>query len=172
MRIITAFVSLLVCSLLQAQDPVAVRQEKMSKVQFLIGNWDGKGWMLMDGKKEYFNQTEKVTGKLDNAVIIVEGTGTVPETGKVIHHALALLSYDAMKKQYRWTSATTRVGNMLDVVPEVEDNKFVWMINSPVAGKIKYTITLDNGDWLEKGEISKDGGQTWVHYFEMRLQKK
>lgn len=172
MKIITLVAGLLFTVALHAQDPVAIRQEKMRKVHFLIGDWEGKGWMLMDGKKEYFNQTEKVAAKLDSAIIIIEGTGTVPETGNVIHHALALLSYDAYKKQYRWTSATTRLGNMLDVVPEVEDNKFVWMINSPVAGKIKYTITLDNGDWLEKGEISKDGGVTWVHYFEMRLVRK
>jgi hypothetical protein len=156
----------------KAQDGVALRLEKMSKVLFMVGNWEGKGWMLMpDGRKETFNQTEKISAKLDNAVILVEGMGKLPDNGKVIHNAMALLTYDVAKQQYHWTSTTTRGGYILDVVPEVSDNKFVWSLNSPVAGKIRYTITLDKGDWLEIGEASKDGGQTWTQNFEMRLKK-
>lgn len=171
MRTFITLFFLLTGSLAKAQDPVAVRHEKMSKVLFMVGNWEGKGWMLMNGKKEYFDQTEKITTKLDNAVVIIEGMGKVPETGAVIHNALAFLTYDTGKKQYRWTSTTTRGGNTIDIIPEVADNKFVWTIDSPVSGKIKYTITLDKGDWLEIGEISKDDGKTWTQYFEMRLKK-
>jgi len=152
-----------------AQDAAAERSEKMSHVKFLVGQWKGTGWMLMDGKKEYFDQTENINAKLDGGVIIVEGLGKVPQTDKVIHNALAILTYDVIKKQYRWTSTTT-AGYISDVAPDVSHEKFVWMLNSR-GGKIRYTITLDKGDWLEIGEQSNDDGKTWTQNFEMRLKK-
>jgi len=152
-----------------AQDAVAERLEKMSHVKFLAGQWKGTGWMLIDGKKEWFDQTENINTKLDGGVIMVEGMGKVPQTGRVIHNALAMLTYDVVKKQYRWTSTTT-AGYITDIVPEVSHEKFVWMLSSR-GGKIRYTISLDKGDWLEIGEQSNDDGKTWTQNFEMRLKK-
>ena len=153
-----------------AQDAPAERLEKMSHVRFLVGQWKGSGWMLMDGKKQYFDQTENIQTKLEGAVIIVEGMGKVPQTGRIIHNALAMLTYDVVKKQYRWTSTTT-AGYITDIVPEVSHEKFVWMLSSRPPSKIRYTITLDKGDWLEIGEQSNDDGKTWTQNFEMRLKK-
>ena len=152
-----------------AQDAAAERSEKMSHVKFLIGQWKGTGWMLMEGKKEYFDQTENISAKLDGGVIIVEGMGKVPQTGRIIHNALAILTYDVIKKQYRWTSTTT-AGYISDVAPDVSHEKFVWTLNNR-GGKLRYTITLDKGDWLEIGEQSNDDGKTWTQNFEMRLKK-
>ena len=152
-----------------AQDAAAERLEKMSNVKFLVGQWKGTGWMLIDGKKQYFDQTENINAKLDGGVIIVEGMGKVPQTGRVIHNALGMLTYDVAKKQYRWTSTTTS-GYISDVAPDVSHEKFVWMLSGR-AGKIRYTITSDKGDWLEIGEQSNDEGKTWTQNFEMRLKK-
>nr|WP_294793677.1 hypothetical protein [uncultured Mucilaginibacter sp.] len=152
-----------------AQDAAAERSEKMSLVKFLVGQWKGSGWMLVEGKKEYFDQTENISAKLDGGVIIVEGMGKVPQTGRIIHNALAILTYDVIKKQYRWTSTTT-AGYISDVAPDVSREKFVWTLNNR-GGKLRYTITLDKGDWLEIGEQSNDDGKTWTQNFEMRLKK-
>ena len=154
----------------RAQDPAAERLEKMSQVKFLVGQWKGTGWMLIDGKKEYFDQTESITSKLDGGVIVVDGLGKVPQTGRVIHNAFAMLTYDVAKKQYRWTSSTS-AGYITDVAPEVSNEKFVWTLNSRPPSKIRYTITLDKGDWLEIGEQSNDDGKTWSQNFEMRLKR-
>jgi hypothetical protein len=152
-----------------AQDAATERLEKMNHVKFLVGQWKGSGWMLIDGQKQYFDQTENINAKLDGGVIIIEGMGKVPQTGRVIHNALAMLTYDVAKKQYRWTSTTTS-GYVSDVAPDVSREKFVWMLSSR-AGKIRYTITLDKGDWLEIGEQSNDDGKTWTQNFEMRLKR-
>lgn len=170
MKKILIIALLLVSYAARAQDATAVRLEKMNQVKFLLGQWKGSGWMLIDGKKEYFDQTENINAKLDGAVIIVEGMGKVPQTGRVIHNALAMLTYDIAKKQFRWTSTTT-AGYISDIVPEVSHEKFVWMLNSRASSKIRYTITLDKGDWLEIGEQSADDGKTWTQNFEMRLKK-
>ena len=170
MKKILTIVLLFTAYAAQAQDAAAERLEKMSHVNFLVGQWKGSGWMLIDGKKEYFDQTENIVAKLEGGVIVVDGLGKVPQTGRIIHNAFAMLTYDVIKKQYRWTSSTT-AGYLTDVVPEVTKEKFVWMLNSRPPSKIRYTVTLDKGDWLEIGEQSNDDGKSWTQNFEMRLKR-
>ena len=47
---------------------------------------------------------------------------------------------------------------------------FEWGFPTP-AGTIRYTIKTANDVWLEIGEFSRDGGRTWVKFFEMKLDR-
>ena len=49
-------------------------------------------------------------------ILLIEGTGKDPETGKVVFNAFAVVSYDDVKKEYRikgeWSeTATAKVGD-------------------------------------------------------------
>jgi hypothetical protein len=48
----------------------------------------------------------------------------------------------------------------------------VWAFDVPGAGRIRYTIRLDEqGRWHEVGDRSVDG-QQWHRFFEMRLSRE
>jgi hypothetical protein len=160
---------LLITLKLAAQNPVAIQQEKMSNLQKLVGSWSGTGWIIpADGKKHTFNQTEVVTAKMDGGVLTVDGNGKDSETGKPIHTAFAILTFDNAKQSYRWTAVSS--GYVTDVAPEVKTDSFVWSLATG-NGTIRYTINFGNGEWVEKGEQSTDNGKTWVQNFEMHLKK-
>ena len=52
------------------------------------------------------------------------------------------------------------------------DGAFEWRIENPYVGIMKNTVRLTtDGSWLEIGEQSRDGGESWKHFFEMSLRK-
>ena len=49
-----------------AQDPAAAQREAMKKLDFLVGEWKGEGWMeFAPGQRRTFRGTEVVQSKLD-----------------------------------------------------------------------------------------------------------
>lgn len=147
----------------------------MKKLNWLVGEWRGKGWYLVgQHTREEFTNHENVQPKLDGLVLVVEGLGkkTDKETGKekVAHNALGFLSYDANEKGYRWKTFTME-GYSNDTTAQIGEKSFIWGYKSQ-WGDVRYTITLnDKGNWLEIGELSRDGGKTWWKNFEMELEK-
>src|SRR5262245_36597358 len=98
--------TILVCILpvaLLAQDPASGQRAEMKKLDWLVGQWKGTGWIQMgpQGRKE-FAQTETVQSKLDGLVLLIEGQGKSKENGSTVHTALALASYDERAKNFRW----------------------------------------------------------------------
>jgi hypothetical protein len=45
---------------------------------------------------------------------------------------------------------------------------FVWSMDHPQAGHIRYAIRVKAGRWSETGESSRDG-VSWTPFFEMTL---
>lgn len=140
-------------------------QEAMSKLAFIEGNWKGEGWMMrQDGKKHPFTQTEKISFKLDGTALLVEGLGKEGE--KIIHNALAVITYDKTKGHYNFNS---RLANGMggNFKAELIDNKLHWYPNE----NIKYIISLnEKGQWHEVGKIKR--GEEWFQFFEMTLDKQ
>src|SRR5690606_36304843 len=102
-------------------------QSQILKLDFLTGNWEGKGWMTgPDGQKHHFDQTETVSFKLDSTAILIEGQGETE--GKSIHDALAVISFDKENKDYKFTSwlANGRGGQFK---ASLIDDKFYWYPN-------------------------------------------
>ena len=91
-------------SLLIAQPTISQNHlDAMAKLEFLVGDWKGNGWMYVQGgQKISFEQTEKVQWKLDNSILLIEGKGL--SEGKIVHDALAIISFNPNQSSYQFQS--------------------------------------------------------------------
>src|SRR5207247_1903976 len=109
-----------------AQPPApAAQRDAMKKLAFLVGEWQGGGWMeFAPGQRRTFKGTETVRTKLDGLLLTIEGRhrGQVGGKGEevVLHNAFALVSYDDQAKRYRFQAFTAR-GNHEDTGAKVSD---------------------------------------------------
>ena len=159
---------------LLAQAPASAtgQRAEMKKLDWLLGQWKGTGWMQMgpQGRKE-FTQTETVQSKLDGLVLVIEGLGKSKESGLTVHNALAFVSYDERAKTFRWRAFTAE-GRQTDTEAKAGTDTLEWGLEIPQRGRMRYTIKLnEKGEWFEVGETSQDG-QTWQKVFEMTLQRQ
>jgi hypothetical protein len=152
----------------------AAQRDAMKKLDFLVGEWKGEGWMeFAPGQKRTFKGTEIVQSKLDGLLLSVEGLhrGRVGDKEEVVvHNAFGLVSYDDKAKRYRFQAFTSR-GNYEEAEAKVSDGQLVWGMKIPQFGEVRYTIKLDaKGRWFEIGEVSQDGKE-WRKFFEMTLER-
>jgi hypothetical protein len=156
-----------------AQAPAVAQRDAMKKLDFLVGEWKGEGWMeFAPGQRRRFRGTEIVQRKLDGLLLTIEGVHRSQAGGAarevVVHQAFTVLSYDEKAKRYRFQAYTAR-GNE-DTEAKVADKQLVWGMTVPQFGKVRYTITRDDqGRWFEVGEVAQDG-KAWRKFFEMALE--
>jgi hypothetical protein len=157
----------------QAPPTSAKPAQEMKKLDFLVGNWEGEGWMDVNGQRASFTSNEKVQSKLDGTILTIEGLHKSKAAGKeeprIVHNALAVISYDEPANGYRFSSylADGRAGVYKG---SVQDGTFIWLLEIP-RGKMQYKIQLnEKGEWSEVGEYSPDG-TSWRKIFEMTLHK-
>jgi hypothetical protein len=143
-------------------DPAPAPDPAMARLDFLVGEWKGEGWMMTrEGKRETFASSEVIRRKLLDTALLVEGTHTGFE-------AMAVVTWDAKAQQYRWRSFTSR-GAGADAQAKLVGERTLQWFPSESA---RYTIEISaDGQWVEVGEYSRDGGKTWSQFFEMRLQR-
>jgi hypothetical protein len=157
-----------------AQNP-QINKEKMNALTAWAGHWQGEGSMQMGpGEPNKSSIDEHIESKLDGTVLLVEGVGTAldPATGKeaVVHHALAVLSYDEASSQYKFKSYLND-GKSTDAwFNALGNNQYQWGFETP-KGKIRYNIAIDpvKKTWKEVGEFFD--GTNWWKFFEMNLVK-
>lgn len=139
-------------------------QEAIKKLSFMIGEWEGDGWMMgRDGQKHTFNQTEKVQFKLDDTAILIEGMGRSNE--EVIHNAMAVLIYNQSEGNFSFNSYLS-TGMQGTFNAELIEDSFYWYPNE----NMRYIIRLNEEDqWFEVGEIKR--GDSWFQFFEMTLNR-
>lgn len=143
-------------------DPIL--KSKIKELSFMEGNWKGTGWMMNSNGKSEFSQTEEVQFKLDSTAILIEGKGI--SNGKVIHNALAILTYDKNKEHYSFRSYLPS-GMTAEFKAEIIDNKLYWYPNE----NVRFIVWLnENKQWYEIGEYKR--GEEWNKFFEMTLDKK
>src|SRR4051812_4607535 len=148
---------------------VALRQ-----MGFLVGEWDGDGWIQAGPERRTFHEHESVRYAAGGAVVVVDGTGTItspgPTHGTIGHLAFAVMSYDSTSSTFRWR-AFRKEGDEIEDQPTVSDRKLVWGFAVPQSGRVRFTITLTPaGEWFEIGEFSRDGTAR-AKFFEMTLKK-
>ena len=158
-----------------AQTHGAANSSEMRKLDFLVGEWEGDGWIEFGpGQRHTFRQKESIQSKVGGHVLLVEGLGKgkLQSAGEesVVHNAFAVVSFDKEAKRFRFL-AWRATGDSVDADVTVAEKSLVWGFRDPRAGQIRFTIKLDGaGRWFEIGETSRDG-QTWRKFFEMTLQK-
>lgn len=158
-----------------AQGPDSGAAEAMRRLTFLHGTWRGEGVTTMrPGQQESAAVLETAQPRLDGTVLLVEGLGWKGTQGgadyQVVHNALGVVSYDA--RRGGWAMRAYRDGGWVDAEVTVGDGELVWAFDQPGAGRIRYTIRLDEqGRWHEVGDRSPDG-QRWHRFFEMRLTRQ
>ncbi len=153
-----------------AQEPnmAETKKAEMKKLDKMIGQWQGSGWIQQGPKRETFTGTENVQRKVDGLALLIEGRFTNPE-GKVIHETLAAMSYDTSAKFYKMR-AYLASGMSGEYDLKVVGDGYEWGFQTPNGATIKYTITVTPDKWTEGGEYSMDG-KTWVKFFEMKLDR-
>lgn len=168
--LVAAFTVLASPVLAQAPAPSAETKEAMAKLSFLVGRWSGDATFQMGPQASELTQTETVESRLDGLVLVVEGVGTGKADGKVHHHAVATISWDATAKNYRVVAIRADGNSVVTTGSILEDGAFQWgfaMGNMTV----RYTIRHAEGDeWHETGEVSMDG-TTWRKMIDMRLKR-
>ncbi|HEY9047699.1 MAG TPA: hypothetical protein VIN08_17455 [Ohtaekwangia sp.] len=152
-------------------------KEKMNAFINWIGRWQGESTMQMgpnETRKAVMD--ERIESRLEGTVLLVEGLGkafnTQTKQDMIVHHALAILSYDKWTKQYKLRSYLND-GNSTDAWVNVTgENTFQWGFDIPGRGKMRYSIVLDpvKKTWDETGEFSPDGAK-WNNFFSMHLTK-
>jgi len=149
----------------QSTETDSISKSKISRLEFMTGSWEGTGWMMgRDGTKSEFNQSEEIRFKLDSTMIIVEGVGT--SQGKIVHNALAILTYNKKEDNYSFRSYLQN-GQSGEFPAELIDKKLYWYPND----NVRYVIwTNEKGQWYETGEFLR--GDSWTQFFEMALDKK
>ncbi len=156
-------------------DHTAVK-EALQPLAFLVGTWEGEGWMMMGrGQRSTSQVIETAQWKLDGTVLLVEGLGTrTDENGDThtVHNAMGVISYDAATQNYLFRAYRTG-GQYVDADVTMTDSTLVWQFEAPHAGIIRYALDLiDPNRWQENGEMSRDGGTTWFPFFGMTLHRK
>jgi hypothetical protein len=148
-----------------AQTPPA----EMQRVAFLIGHWQGQGWIDGDdGRRQTFQQRERVEPRADGAALSIEGRGE--SDGVLVHSAFGVLAYDINAEIFRWF-AVESAGDQVVTEAGVSERQLIWTLAAGPSLTLRYTIRIDErGRWFEIGERSNDG-QSWQQFFEQTLEK-
>jgi hypothetical protein len=155
---------------------LASANDEMRKLDFLAGEWKGDASFQMGpGKPQQILQTERVQSKLGGQILLVEGLGRAKVAdggvGEIVHDALAVISWNAEKKTYRFATWVAGKGELETTLDLTSPTTAVWFMDVP-SGRMRYTIRLtEKGEWNEIGEFTRDNGATWFKFFDMTLTK-
>lgn len=149
---------------------VAVQKEAMKKLAFLAGKWKGEATVQQGpGKPIQIVQTEEIEYRLDGTIMLIEGTGRDPESGKVVFNAVAVVSYDETKQAYAIRAYSD--GRKVDSDFVVDGQTFAWGFPSGPASIRHFMRVNDKGEWEETTTV-KIGDRPEMTAVRMRLQKQ
>jgi hypothetical protein len=151
----------------------ALKQE-MQKLSYFVGKWKGEAIAKQrNGPDTKVIQEENIQFKLDNTLLLIEGTGRNPENlSEIVFNALAVVNYDEPSKAFKFRSHL-KDGKQTDAYFKIMgENHFEWGFDVQNNAKIRYDIKLDPTakSWNEIGEYSPDG-VTWYPFIELKLTK-
>ena len=170
MKPITTIILLFLCLHSQAQDINKI-QTAIDRLAVLEGNWQGSGWIQQpQGTRAEFRQTETVARKLNGTVLLIEGKGY--ENDSLAFNAMAMASYDPQTEKYRFNSFLsdgkyTAAEGWFD-----EAGVFHWQFGVPNGGTVRYSITMTEDTWFEKGAYNPPNTEQWYPFMQMELTKR
>lgn len=141
----------------------------MERLRFMEGTWRGQGWWQRGpAQRDTSSMVETVERKLGGVALLIEGRG-VNAAERVVHNALAVLSYDAASQDYTMRSWITN-GQVGDFVVTLNGTELSWT-RPASGGRVRNTARYTATEWNEVGEFSRDG-VTWMPIMEIRLRKQ
>jgi hypothetical protein len=178
MKIITIICTILggLLTGLSAQPTPETHPLKSEIFAVWAGRWEGSSSLQMGpGEPKKATVDESIQYKLDSTILLIEGIGRHVEPngtqGPIVHHALAVLSFDPQKDAYAMRSYLAN-GQSTDAWFKTQpDGLFQWGFEAPNVN-MRYTIRIDTTQltWHEIGEFSRDG-TNWFKVLEMNLKK-
>ncbi len=166
-------------ALLLGAAPVSARQagpagaQEMRRLAPLVGEWEGTGWVdAGPNGRQSFSVHESARWAAGGSVLVLEGLGTQKlddGTERAVHQALGVVSWDAGAAAFSMHAYRAGGGEVSDA-PTVRDGGLVWGFEDPRAGRIRFTLDIDEHEWHEVGARSVDGA-TWEPFLEMRLER-
>jgi hypothetical protein len=151
--------------------PSQAEIEAMKKLDFLVGKWEGEGWMTPGpGAKEVYKGSETVQKKLQGKAVLIEGKFT-DSAGKVVHETLAVVTFDEKEKKYRFrTYLFNRPEGEYEL--HLANNGFWWEVASPNGPTVRFDMVVTaEGAWRETGTVNIPGRDP-MQILEMVLKKK
>lgn len=159
----------------QRPDHSGAHKAAMEKLGHWFGEWKGSGWAMRGpDAREEFTVTETVQPKLGGVIVLVEGKGEGKATGSdqavVGHDALAVVSYDAESKTYRFQHYTMQGISGEDEIVLTEKGMTWELASAKMPFRMRFVIELNGDTWHEYGEMSRDG-ENWMRTMEMTLTR-
>ncbi len=146
-------------------------KKQMEKLAFLVGKWEGEGWMSRGPEERMeFKGTETVQMKLGGLALLVEGEFVDKTDGRIVHQTLGVINYRPDRSAFNLRAYLFNRPSA-DYRLEALSNGYTWSYELEHGATIKYTMNLMNdGTWLERGTYAMEGMDP-VPIFEMRLKK-
>ncbi len=147
------------------------------QLDFMLGNWEGEGWIYINRERKTFIQYEEIVPKADSSIMVVNGKGYAKEAGvitdRVIHDAFGVISPNtAAGYGVTMLSFSTASGRLENQMYLIEEKKVQWSFQDERGGTIRFTEDFSqDGQWIENGEYSMDGKQ-WFPFFKMELHRQ
>lgn len=151
----------------------------MKKLDFVIGQWKGEGWMLIGPDQRYpFSVTELYSYRCNGLVVDGEGRFRpqgVPEDAETnIIYGLGMIYFDDPSGEYRmWHCGGTGSGFVFTQKIEIDvEQKALHYINKDANGETyKFGFAIDEeGILTARSERQRPDG-TWYTSMEFRMRK-
>jgi hypothetical protein len=146
-------------------------KQAMDRLAFLEGQWVGKATAVVGpGESKELEQHESVERRLGGGLMVIEGKGFVE--GAMEFNAFAIISFDGNSGEYKMQSWLATGETVPAYLRLGEGQSFEWGFDIP-QGKVRYRLHIDDkGQWVEKGEFSPKGTNTWYPSLHMVLNRK
>ena len=151
----------------------------MKKLDFLIGNWEGEGWLMVGPDQRYpFSVTESYSYRCGGLVVDGEGQFRpqgIPEgTETNVMYGLGMIYFDLQSGEYRmWHYGGTASGFVFTQKVEIDvEHRALHYINVDIRGETyKFGFVIDDeGILTARTERQKPDG-TWHVSMEFRMRK-
>lgn len=175
MKVFSVLLLLVLPVTVLAQSGTSVQRQELEKLDFLIGEWKGRGWfMRADGKNFELTHRAKVKRKPDDLALRIEGEVKFKESAAPfepnqfsLFPTNATVFYDEQVKQYRWRRESARGSKSSDDAALIEP-KTLQLVRA--IARTRHTIRIaENGEWHETFEVWVDGN--WRKFLETTLQR-
>lgn len=172
MRILLAVLFLSTAFAVPGQTTKQHNTEPMKALNFLVGKWQGKAkYEPGTNQHQEVFWTAHVYYNVGGNILIIDEKGSEIENSKnTTVEVLVVVYWDSAGKEYParlfWSSKGG--SGSAEGKVTVQNNTFVLQMKSG-----RFTVKLnEKGQWLEVGESSNNGGESWEKMFDMVLSRE